>query len=74
MMAVFVLTLGGLLLVIALIGVRIILVPEGEFRGTCSTNNEFMKRKGIDCPVCGKKADEPCPSEAAAESAASTTG
>jgi hypothetical protein len=74
MIAVFVLTLGALLLVIGLIGVRIILVPNGEFAGSCSTNNEFLKKKGVDCPVCGKKADEPCPSEAAGEVAAPATG
>ncbi len=45
---------------IALIAIRIIVLPDGEFRGTCSTNSEFLKRENVDCPVCGKSAGETC--------------
>ena len=58
----FIVTVVVLLITIFLIAIRIICVPGGEFRGTCSTNNPFQKREG-DCPVCGKKPDEKCPSE-----------
>ena len=44
----------------ALIAIRILLVKGGEFRGTCSTNNPFLKQQGIDCPVCGAKPGEEC--------------
>ena len=43
---------------ILLIAIRILVLPDGEFRGTCSTNNPFLQREGGDCPVCGKKAGE----------------
>ena len=58
----FIVTVVVVLITIVLIAIRIICVPGGEFRGTCSTNNPFQKREG-DCPVCGKKPDEKCPSE-----------
>ena len=58
----FIVTVVVLLITIFLIAIRIICVPGGEFRGTCSTNNPFQKREG-DCPVCGKKPDEKCPSK-----------
>jgi hypothetical protein len=62
MLATFIVTVVVLLVVIALISIRIILVPGGEFRGTCSTNSPFQKREG-NCPVCGKTPEELCPSE-----------
>jgi hypothetical protein len=52
-----------LLIVIALIAIRIIVLPEGEFHGTCSTNNEFRYREEGSCPVCGKSSQELCPNE-----------
>ena len=38
-----------LLICIALITIRILLIPGGNFHGTCSTQNQA---KG-NCPVCG---------------------
>ncbi len=59
----FLLTLLILLFVIALIAIRIIVLPEGEFHGTCSTNNEFLRNQDGSCPVCGKAENESCPNE-----------
>lgn len=42
-----------LLLAFSLIGIRIILKKDGEFRGTCASNNPVLKDKIGDCPVCG---------------------
>ena len=39
---------------------QILLVKDGEFRGTCATNNPMVKNNFGDCTVCGKKADEVC--------------
>lgn len=47
-------------MIIASIAIRILVLPNGEFRGTCSTNNEFLRKQDVDCPVCGRTADEPC--------------
>ncbi len=61
---VFVVTFLVLITAIAMIAIRIIVLPGGEFHGTCSTNNEFLRRESDgNCPVCGKTADEPCPNE-----------
>lgn len=43
----------------ALINIRHI-VTGNEFRGTCSTNNPFLKDKMGECGVCGKTGDEAC--------------
>ena len=62
-MLVFMITCGAMFLMITLIGIRIILLPNGEFHGTCSTNNEFLRKEGSSCPVCGNNPKELCPSQ-----------
>ena len=54
----FLAALAVIVIGILLISIRILLVPNGEFRGTCSTNSPYLQREGGDCPVCGKKAGE----------------
>ena len=44
----------------AMIATRILLVKDGEFKGTCSSNNPYLKNQLGECTVCGKKVDEPC--------------
>ena len=61
-MATLLLTVVAMLIIVTLIAVRILLVPNGEFHGTCSSNNPYLKRENNgNCLVCGKAADEPCP-------------
>jgi len=55
-----------LLLVVAMFATRILLVKDGEFRGTCSSNNPFLKNELGECTVCGQKPGGPCLSEEAA--------
>ena len=63
-MLAFLITCGVMLLIIALVGIRIILVPDGEFHGTCSTNNQqFLRNEDDSCPVCGKSSEETCPNQ-----------
>ncbi|TVR81542.1 MAG: hypothetical protein EA412_02625 [Chitinophagaceae bacterium] len=47
-------------LAIGMISLRLIFVKDGEFRGTCASNNPMLKNQVGDCSVCGKKAEEPC--------------
>lgn len=54
--AVLGLAVGGLSL-------RILAVKDGEFRGTCSTNNPMLSDKLGPCTVCGKKPGEACKRE-----------
>ena len=44
----------------AMIATRILLVKGGEFKGTCSTNNPYLKNEIGECSVCGKKGGETC--------------
>jgi hypothetical protein len=53
-MAVFLLTIGIFALFFALMSVRLIFVKNGEFRGTCATQNPMLAKEGITCGYCGK--------------------
>ncbi len=55
-----------LLLVVAMFATRILLVKDGEFRGTCASNNPMLKNELGECTVCGQKPGEPCLNEAVA--------
>lgn len=59
-MATVLLSIGILGLAFAMIATRILLVKDGEFKGTCSSNNPYLKNQLGECTVCGKKVDEPC--------------
>ncbi|MFB9294239.1 hypothetical protein [Persicitalea jodogahamensis] len=51
-----VLVLAGFLL----FSVRLLFIKNGEFKGTCATNNPFMQQEGATCGVCGRKPGEDC--------------
>jgi len=38
-----------------LMAVRLIFLKDGEFKGTCATQNPYLKKAGIKC-ACGKEA------------------
>ncbi len=59
-MATVLLTVGIMGLSFAMIATRILLVKDGEFKGTCSSNNPYLKNELGECTVCGKKVEEPC--------------
>ncbi|MBI3141635.1 MAG: hypothetical protein HYZ16_02285 [Bacteroidetes bacterium] len=45
---------GAMTLAFVLIGIRMVLLKNGEFRGTCSSNNPLLAEKmGGTCSVCG---------------------
>ncbi|MEX0813626.1 MAG: hypothetical protein WD048_15515 [Chitinophagales bacterium] len=54
------LSIGIIGLAFALIGIRILLVKDGEFKGTCATNNPMLKNEIGECTVCGKAPEEDC--------------
>lgn len=54
------LSIGIIGLAVALIGIRILLVKDGEFKGTCATNNPMLKNEIGECTVCGKTPEEEC--------------
>ena len=51
-----------LILCVAGIAVKILLKKNGEFSGTCSSNNPFLKKEE-PCQFCGAKPDEKCKKE-----------
>ena len=42
--------------------VRLILLKNGEFKGTCASQSPFLNKDGVKCGYCGKemKAGETC--------------
>ncbi len=60
MLKVLLLSIALLGLGFAFIAIRILLVKNGEFKGTCANNNPFMQKQGVTCGVCGKVAGESC--------------
>lgn len=59
--------MGTLLLSIAVVGVavlllalRILLVRDGEFRGTCASNNPFFQNESGTCWTCGNAPTDSC--------------
>ncbi len=58
-----------LILTLVLIGlffvgmsVRLLLLKNGEFKGTCASQSPFLNKEGATCGYCGKevKAGESC--------------
>ncbi len=58
--------LGTLAVVFVVFGLSFVLinlrqvVTGKEFRGTCATNNPFLKNQVGECTVCGKEPEEEC--------------
>lgn len=44
---------GAMLIAFGMIGIRMIFLKNGEFRGTCSSNNPLLADKTGSCSVCG---------------------
>ena len=47
----------------AAICVKIILKKDGQFTGTCASNNPFLNKKGERCSYCGADPGERCKKE-----------
>ena len=45
------------------IAIKILLKKDGEFAGTCSSNNPMLQKEGAVCGVCGAKPEEQCKNE-----------
>lgn len=63
MIPVLILSIGLVLAAVALFSVRVLLVKDGEFRGSCASNNPMLQKEGVVCGVCGRKAGDPCGKE-----------
>jgi len=70
MLQTLVITLVAMTLVFAGIGIRILLLKNGEFKGTCASQSPFLKNQLGECTVCGKGPDEACKKDELEESMA----
>lgn len=53
-MSVLLITIGFIGLFFILMSVRILLVKNGEFRGTCASQSPWLNKEGVTCGYCGK--------------------
>ena len=42
------------------IAIKILLKKNGEFAGTCASNNPLINKEGDSCSFCGARPDEKC--------------
>tara|TARA_B100000287_G_C20254451_1_gene631382 strand:- start:215 stop:400 length:186 start_codon:yes stop_codon:yes gene_type:complete len=59
-MNITILSILFLLIAICLIGIKIILKKDGQFSGTCSSNNPLLKSENGSCGICGAKPEDKC--------------
>tara|TARA_B110000438_G_scaffold44485_1_gene44473 strand:+ start:48 stop:239 length:192 start_codon:yes stop_codon:yes gene_type:complete len=62
-MKIFIITIVMMAFVFAAIGIKIILKKDGQFSGTCASQNPFLNKEGEACGYCGKTSEEICPNE-----------
>jgi len=58
------LAIGMLALAFAGLAVKILLKKNGEFSGTCASNNPMLREEGATCGVCGARPAEQCKNNA----------
>lgn len=56
-------TIVLLALAFAGIAIKILVKKDGQFSGTCASNNPMLTEKGASCGVCGARPDEQCKAE-----------
>jgi len=47
------------------IAIKIWAKKDGEFAGTCASNNPLVQEEGGSCGMCGARPEEKCKSDAA---------
>ena len=62
-LSLFLISLGFMVFVFAGIGIKILLKKNGEFSGTCASQNPFLNKEGEACGFCGAEPDEKCKKE-----------
>jgi len=55
--------IGMLALAFAGIAIKILAKKNGQFAGTCASNNPVLNKDGQPCAVCGARPDEQCLNE-----------
>tara|TARA_B100000287_G_scaffold416359_1_gene450945 strand:+ start:3854 stop:4075 length:222 start_codon:yes stop_codon:yes gene_type:complete len=60
---IFLVTIIMITFVFTGIGIKILLKKNGEFSGTCASNNPLLNKEGESCSLCGAKPEEQCKNE-----------
>ncbi len=47
-------------LAVAGIAIKLLVKKNGEFSGTCSSNNPLLKNENGSCGICGARPEERC--------------
>ena len=55
LLAILLLSIG-----IAGIAIKILVKKDGQFAGTCASNNPMLNQEGESCGICGARPDEKC--------------
>tara|TARA_B100001093_G_C26785665_1_gene996539 strand:+ start:1425 stop:1628 length:204 start_codon:yes stop_codon:yes gene_type:complete len=42
------------------IAIKLLIKKDGEFSGTCASNNPLLNKEGENCSFCGAAPDEKC--------------
>ena len=49
--------IGFIALFFILMSVRLIFLKDGEFKGTCASQNPYLNKEGEPCGFCGRTMD-----------------
>ena len=61
--SIFFITLILMIFVFTGIGIKILLKKNGEFAGTCASQNPLINKEGEACGFCGAQPEEKCKNE-----------
>ncbi len=48
-------TIGFIAIFFVLMSVRLLLLKNGEFKGTCASQSPYLQKDGITCGTCGRQ-------------------
>jgi hypothetical protein len=60
MLKLILITIALLALAFAGIAIRILLKKDGQFAGTCASNNPMLNKDGDSCTICGARPEDKC--------------
>ena len=63
MVPVILLSIGIMAFLFVGVGIKILLKKNGEFAGTCASNNPLLQQEGASCSICGARPSEQCKAE-----------
>ena len=62
-MKIFLITIGMIAIAFAGIAIKILIKRNGEFSGTCASQNQLVNKEEEPCGLCGALPDEKCKNE-----------